>query len=443
MPTAAHSAAPRRVRRPFCFGAPEFALLALAAVLLAFTGCQKAQDPIAGLWQAQILAEHGPDIAFQIDVTRSGDQVTGALVNGPDREEASSGSFDGKTLTLKFNIYGAELKADLADGKLTGEFIRQRANSQSARKFSATRNVPSYPTTATGPDITGDWILDVGEGDNHRVWSASFKQEGEKLTGTVIPVSGDWGAITGYIRNGEFYLSRFDGIRALLLTGKLDANGVIEGMAGGRKVIGRRAGAASAQGPQPPDPGTYTKMKNPAEPFRFEGIDLDGKPVKSSDPRFQGKVLVVTITGTWCPNCHDEAPVLVSLYNKYKSQGLEVVALAYEASGSQAQDLEKLRLYREQYGIDFLLLLAGATAQGEIERTLPQLENFGAYPTTIYVGRDGKVQYIHAGFESKATGERHQRLVGEMDHRIQTMLAEGKRSTRPWPVISMTSSSKG
>ena len=402
------------------------AALAVGLLLLALTGCQKAQDPIAGLWQAEILTEQPPNIAFQLDVTRNGDQVTGALVNGPDREEASSGSFDGKTLILKFNVYNAELKAQLADGKLTGEFVRQRGNARSVRKITATRAIPTYAPKASGPDLSGDWILEVGEGDGHRVWSASFKQEGEKLTGTVIPVSGDWGAITGYSRNGEFYLSRFDGIRALLLTGKLNADGLIEGSVGNRKVIGRRVGQASAQGPQPPDPGTYTKMKNPAEPFHFAGVDLEGKPVKSTDPRFKGKVLVVTITGTWCPNCHDEAPVLVDLYKKYKSQGLEVVALAFEYSGDQARDLELLRLYSQRYGIDFPLLLAGTTAQGEIDRPLPQLDNFGAYPTTIYVGRDGKVNYIHAGFESKATGERHQKLVAEMDHRIQTMLAEGK-----------------
>lgn len=426
MSIATQPSARRAVPCGLCFGVPEIVILALAALLLLLTGCQKASDPIAGLWQAEILTERAPNVAFQLDVTRNGDQVTGALVNGTDREEANSGSFDGKTLTLKFNVYNAELKADLADGKLTGEFVRQRGNSQLARKFSATRDLPSYAAQAPGPDLTGDWILEVGEGDGHRVWSASFKQEGEKLTGTVIPVSGDWGVITGYARNGEFYLSRFDGIRALLLTGKLNADGVIEGNVGDRKVIGRRVDAAGAQGPQPPDPGTYTKMKNPAEPFHFAGVDLDGKPVKSTDPRFQGKVLVVTITGTWCPNCHDEAPVLVDLYNKYKSQGLEVVALAFEYSGDQARDLELLRIYRTRYGIDFPLLLAGTTAQGEIARALPQLENFGAYPTTIYVGRDGKVGYIHAGFESKATGERHRKLVEEMDHRIQAMLAEGK-----------------
>ncbi len=403
------------------------ALLALAALLAALTGCQKAGDPITGQWQAEIIPQNPPSVAFELDITRDGDQVKGAIVNGPDREEADSGSFDGKNLVLKFSFLDAELRGELADGKLTGEYTRRRGGRESSRKFTAAKGLPVYPATSTGPNLTGDWVLDVGEGDRRRVWGASFKQEGEKLTGTVIPVSGDWGTLTGYIRDGEFYLSRFDGIRALLLTGKVNADGVIEGEAGDRKLVGRRLEQAASQGAMPPDPGTYTTMKDPNEPLRFAGVDLDGKTVKSTDPRFKGKVLIVTIMGTWCPNCHDEAPVLVDLYKKYKDQGLEVVALAYEYSGDQAQDLELMKTYRQRYGIEFPMLLAGTTAPGEIARTLPQLVNFGAYPTAIYVDRNGKAEYIHAGFESKATGERHDKLVREINERVQKMLAGGKK----------------
>ena len=398
-----------------------------AAVLLFLVGCQKAGDPIAGIWHGEIFLDASPNVAFQLEVARDGDQVKGALVNGTDREESTSGSFDGKTLVLKFNFYDAELRADLNDGKLAGEFTRQRGKISLVRKLVATRDLPQYQTTASGPDLSGDWILKVGEGDDMRVWSATLDQKGERLTGTVIPISGDWGSLNGYARNGEIYLSRFDGINAALWTAKLDENGQLVGtFPGNRKVVAERFEQAIRQGVKPADPGTYTKMKNPEEHFRFAAIDLDGKPVKSTDPRFKDKVVLVTITGTWCPNCHEEAPVLVDLYSKYKSQGLEIVALAYEYTGNRDRDIAQLKIYRQRHGIEFPLLLAGTTEPGEIQRTLPQLDNFGAYPTTIYVGRDGKVDYIHAGFEGKATGERHKKLVAEIEHRVKEMLEEGK-----------------
>jgi len=39
-----------------------------------------------------------------------------------------------------------------------------------------------------------------------------------------------------------------------------------------------------------------------------------------------------------------------------------------------------------------------------IANTLPQLRNFSAYPTTIFLDRHGRVRLIHAGFSGPATG---------------------------------------
>ncbi len=53
---------------------------------------------------------------------------------------------------------------------------------------------------------------------------------------------------------------------------------------------------------------------------------------------FKNKVVIVDIMGTWCPNCHDEEPLLVDLYNRYHKDGLEIVGLAYEYTDDAAQN---------------------------------------------------------------------------------------------------------
>ena len=45
----------------------------------------------------------------------------------------------------------------------------------------------------------------------------------------------------------------------------------------------------------------------------FELPDLDGKIVRSSDARFEGKVLFATLWGTWCPPCQSEIPTFNDL----------------------------------------------------------------------------------------------------------------------------------
>jgi len=125
--------------------------------------------------------------------------------------------------------------------------------------------------------------------------------------------------------------------------------------------------------------------------------------------------VIVDIFGTWCPNCHDEAPLLEQLYRKYHAQGLEIVGLAYEYTDDTARDLRQIGIYRAKYGLSFPLLLAGTTDEGQIAKTLPQLIHFGAFPTTIFLDRSGRVRAIHASFAGPSTGEKYQEVQQHMD----------------------------
>lgn len=142
------------------------------------------------------------------------------------------------------------------------------------------------------------------------------------------------------------------------------------------------------------------------------------------DPRFRGKVLLVDVFGTWCPTCHDAAPVLVQLYRDYRARGLEIVGLAYEVTGDSLVDNRQLRRYREKFGIEFTLLRAGLNDTELTAATLPQLANFTAYPTTLFLDRQGRVRRVHAGFYGPATGAQHDRLVADFRSEIERLLAE-------------------
>jgi len=97
--------------------------------------------------------------------------------------------------------------------------------------------------------------------------------------------------------------------------------------------------------------------------------------------------------------------VLVDLYKRYHADGLEIVGLSYEYTDDAKRNAKMVDIYRKKFGIDFPLLVSGTTEQGQIAKTLPQLVGFGAYPTTIFIGRDGQIRKIHAGFEGPATGQ--------------------------------------
>jgi len=405
----------------------------LIAMLMVSTGVlacsKKATDRVSGDWRAIVLNKAGEEIGFKLEIKQTGEQVSGALINGEQRVESTSGSFDGQTLKLRFDFYDGELTATLANGELRGDFKRQLRKDVLRREFRAWRETASAKKNITpSADLSGDWLLRVGEGDKQRTWRATFKQQGADVSGTIIPLSGDWGTMTGKFENGELRLTRFDGINAYLLKVRLGADEKLEGLINSeRKVVAERADKAKLETlPALPDPNNYTKLKNPAEPFHFSFPDLDDKLISSRDERFRNKVVIITIGGSWCPNCHEEATVLRDFYDRYRAQGLEIIGLMFEYTGEAARDREQIRIFARRHKISYPLLLAGTTEEGEVEKKLPQLENFSAYPTAIFIGRDGRVKRIHAGFEGQAAGARHTQLKVELDEFVRELLESDK-----------------
>lgn len=387
-------------------------------------GCSKAPT-VLGKWDAVVLNKMGEEVAFGLEISERDGALSGVLINGEERIPSSSGSFDGKRLKLDFDYYDGELDAELDGDRLTGKFTRQLRKDLLSRVFRAVRPGQSGKAASEpGGDISGEWVLRVGEGASERIWRGIFRQKGAEVVGTIVPLSGDWGILTGRIENGKVTLSKFDGINAYLFTAGLTQDGRLEGLINSeRKVVGFRSGENGIEA-RLPDPNSFMRMKNPSEPLRFSFPDVDGKTVSLSDDRFKGKVVIVTIGGSWCPNCHEEVKVLNDFYSRYREKGLEIISLNYEYTGDRARDLEQLRIFVRRHDVRFPVLLAGTTDEGEIERTLPQLANFGGYPSTLFVGRDGLVKKLHAGFEGPATGERHVRLKKELDELVRSLLEE-------------------
>ena len=173
-----------------------------------------------------------------------------------------------------------------------------------------------------------------------------------------------------------------------------------------------------------PDAWSLAGLTNQVGNFGFEFPDLDGKSLSLKDPRFDHKVVLVNIFGSWCPNCNDKAPLLVDWYRRFRNRGLEIVGLAYEFTGDRERDARQVRLYAARHGIEFPLLLAGVSDKTKAGETLPDLSSVIAYPTSVFIGRNGKVRKIHTGFAGPGTGEHHQKLIAEFETLLEELLSE-------------------
>jgi thiol-disulfide isomerase/thioredoxin len=252
------------------------------------------------------------------------------------------------------------------------------------------------------------------------------EKSGSNVSAAILRVDGDTGALTGGYKDGKFVLSHFSGGRPALMVLTAAADGTLAvdmtDLHGTSQMTATRPDVARAKGlPPPTDPDHHTSVKDATEPFRFSAPDLNGKIVSNTDARFQGKVVLVNITGSWCPNCHDEAPFLAELYRKYRSQGLEVVALSFE-EGDQLTNPVRLRAFMKEYGIDYTVLIAGTPDERDAKLTQPV--NLNSWPTTFFLGRDGRVRFVHAGFPGPASGVLYHQAVKEFYGQVDSLLAE-------------------
>jgi thiol-disulfide isomerase/thioredoxin len=404
-------------------------IIGLTAAIVGFGATAAWADSAAsidGRWDAS-LTVNGAVIPFRLDISGDGATLKGTLYNGDDQEFTTKASFANGTLMLNQEHYLTKIIATLKDGQLQGKIQMRGDQGPEGNAFQAKRHVDAAAAASDAPSIAGNWIVPYDSPKGEKAWRFIVKQSGADVTAAILRVDGDTGALTGTFHDGKWMLSHFDGSRPYLLevTPAKDGSLAMVQKGGGPRtgpLTAYREDVAQAKSlPAPSDYTTHTTMRDPNEVFAYSFPDVNGKVLSNNDPKFKGKVVLAIVTGTWCPNCHDEAQYLVQLYKKYHDQGLEIVALDFEEP-EQQDDLGRVHAFIKQYGVPYTYLIAGAPA--EMWEKVPQAVNLNTWPATLFVGRDGRVKHIHAGFAAPASGEFNTQLKLEFTSTIEKLLAE-------------------
>lgn len=426
--------------------------LAGFAIALAGVGvsvlAQTSSHGIDGRWDANLIRPNGDAIPFRLDISGDGASTRGTFYNGfQPFDGTTSGSYKDGNLTLNVDHYLSSIHATLKDGELVGEVTTQNRASTGAYGFKAVRHVDvSAPKNV--PQIAGNYILPLGtpSSKGEKAFHFIVEQRGAEIAATILRVDGDTGAYTGSFKDGKWRLSHFDGSRPGVIEVTPNADGsldveqnpgsnplkAVSSKAYGEeapidsrytpKLVAYKEDVALAKGlPLPENYETHTTVRDKNEKFTFNFPDVNGKLVSNEDPRFKNKVVLAIVTGTWCPNCHDEAQYLVQLDKKYRDKGLAIVALDFEEPEQQG-NLDREKAFVKQYGVEYTYLIAGAPA--EMWEKVPQAVNLNTWPATIFIGRDGLVKGIHSGFASPASGAFNQQLQAEFTSKIEALLAE-------------------
>jgi thiol-disulfide isomerase/thioredoxin len=404
------------------WGALWCACTALAA------GCARAPEaPEVGAYRATLQLPGG-EAPFGFEVAREGDAYVLYLANGSERTRVSNVQVQGDRLTAIFPGYENSLEAKTTRAGLEGAVTLIKAGGkEQVIPFKATLGETHrfYKDAVTdNADVAGRWQVMLTDDEGKTTPAvAVLEQSHDHVMGTVLTPTGDHRYLDGQVRGDELQLSTFAGGLAYLYKLKVGAAGELEGdywqgLASHERVRAERNDAATLEGA-----GPRTTLKDDATRLDFTFKDVEGKPVSLSDERFRNKVVLVTLGGTWCPNCHDETMFLAPFYREYRDKGFEIIALMFERHAEFEKAAKAVRSYRKDLGIEFTTLIAG-TADDEAGKALPTLSGIYGYPTTILVDKRGEVRDIHTGFSGPATGDAYHAFVREFRAQVDALLAE-------------------
>ena len=408
-------------------------IIFLALVCIVFVSCNQQHKPMKpGWWKATLQREDGNTIDFNVEADTSNGKISWSVRNAGERLPVTAIEQKGDSLIAQMPLFESAFYLQFKDeNTLQGNWIKGTATNEQVMPVTFVHNQPNrYPISGKRPNhfITGRWAVKF-EKDDAAV--AEFVQSGEVLTGTFLTPTGDYRYLEGTVSNDTMRLSTFDGghayfFRALVKNDTVLTDGIY---CSGPKNIDKWT-AIKDSGAQIQQSLSAVYLKPGQERLNFQFPDLDSNMVSVNDPRFKNKVVIVQIMGSWCPNCMDETAFLSDYYQQNKQRGIEVIALAYEYSTDFRRSVKGLRKFQKRFNVQYPMLITGVRTLDTLrtEKTLPQITPIRMFPTTIFIGRDGKVKKIDNGFNGPGTGAHYEVFRKEFYRTVDELLEESPTS---------------
>lgn len=400
----------------------------LTTLLLSFfflKASSQSLEEYKGIWRGAFPLYNGEEIPFNFSVQEdSTGEISVYFLNG------NESYFGGKLVKIKDSI---QVWLNQFDRIMVLGITKEKRWKGSWRRQSGDDAFPIYAepnnterfnwnNSTTPANMAGKYEV-VFTNDSGKQVKAIGLFTQDKNTGgvTFLRPSGDSRYSFGRVQGNQFKFSLFIGYSPLMFTGSLEPDGSIKGVQQGLKTV-QLIRAYKNESARLPDPSTLTKLKDFSAPIQFSLMNAKGKKISLDDSAYFNKPVILTIGGTWCPNCADEAIFLSDWYKKNKQRGIEIITAQFEVVNNFNYAQKTMTRFREKFGIEYEQVFGGESNGNSVLKTFPFLNNFTGFPTTLFIRPDRTVQNIHAGFSGPATGIFYQQFKDSFNHHVDALL---------------------
>ena len=402
-----------------------------AIIVISLAACTSKQESAArlktGVWRA-VIQMQAQELPFNFEVTKDAQGGYDIyLLNADERLLLDEIAVNGDSVDIGLHIFDANIRARVSGDSLQGLFIKNYAANYKL-PFLAVHGLQyrfeENDTVKNTADFSGKYeVTFLHEGDTTRAIGL-FRQRENRVTGTFLTPTGDYRFLEGNAAGDKLSLSTFDGNYAYLFKGTMEKEGTIKGDFFSGLTWHETWVAEKNEKAALPDASSLTYLKEGYDKISFTFPDADGKQVSLDDEKYKGKVVILQLLGTWCPNCMDETKFLSPWYDENKDRGIEVIGLAYERKPDFDYASARVRKMVDKMDVKYDILIAGTDDKEQASKTLPMLNGVMAFPTTIFIGKDGKVKNIHTGFNGPGTRQYYDKFIQEFNETVNAILKE-------------------
>lgn len=250
--------------------------------------------------------------------------------------------------------------------------------------------------------VSGTWDVWFGESDPATPARAQLDlvSAADRIVGTVRTPTGDYRFLSGCFDGKRLVLQTFDGAHLFRFDADMDGGN----WSNGRFFSGNHYQTTWSGAPAEPwaQEVGLEQLKPPLDSLIVRYFDEEGAPQTQDLMPEQGRVSIVDILGTWCPNCMDE----VRLLRQLNGSSAKLLSVAFERPESPEKAYQRIESFKHEMGVSWDVLWGGKANKQTAADAFPFLDQVISFPTTLFIQSDGTV-HVHSGFNGPATGQRY------------------------------------
>jgi thiol-disulfide isomerase/thioredoxin len=377
-----------------------------------------------GFWNGELVLPEAATLPFKFYYNEESKEVI--VINGEERILLEQLDQRGDSSVYGFTSFNSYIVFITTRKELKGYFVNNnyKAKGRVPLRAKFSKRKLTYKKTRTSNNLTGRWKATFGplSEDEYPAIGIFEQNENGRVTGTFLTETGDYRYLAGNMNGDTFKLACFDGSHAFLFEGTFE-NEQLSGRFYNSYGWSTKWIAERNEEFQLTSPDELTYLLEGAE-LKFSKPDTTGKEYVYPNESLKGKVVIIQIMGTWCPNCLDETNYFKELYSNYHDQGLEVLGVGYEYTNTFSEQASRIQLFTEKKNVPYPILVGGNLKKDVAAADFNMLNNVTSYPTSIFINRQGEVVRIHTGFSGPGTGNIYKEYVKETNRLIERLLQE-------------------